>query len=65
MDVLNWGKRPRNVELRAHVDMVLKRNPAMIIGIAECEEGYETILREPAVAGDPAAPERSLEQRDG
>ena len=37
----------------------------MIIGIAECEEAYETLLREPAVAGDPAAPEGSLDQRDG
>ena len=32
----NWGKRPSNANMRAHIDMVPKRNPAMIIGMAEC-----------------------------
>ena len=61
----NWGKRPRNRSMREHLDMVLKRNPAMIIGLAECEEATENLLEGPAVAGDPNAPEGSLQRRDG
>ena len=33
----NWGKRPASPKMKAHVDMALKRNPAMIIGLAECQ----------------------------
>ena len=61
----NWGKRPRNHAMREHLDMVLKRNPAMIIGLAECEAASEDLLGAPAVAGDPTAPQGSLERRDG
>ena len=61
----NWGKRPRNHAMRSHLDMVLKRNPAMIIGLAECEAASEDLLGAPAVAGDPTAAEGSLERRDG
>ena len=61
----NWGKRPRNHAMRSHLDMVLKRNPAMIIGLAECEAASEDLLGAPAVAGDPTAPQGSLERRDG
>ena len=61
----NWGKRPRNHAMREHLDMVLKRNPAMIIGLAECEAASEDLLGAPAVAGDPTAPRGSLERRDG
>ena len=61
----NWGKRPSNRAMREHLDMVLKRNPAWIIGLAECEEASEDLLAGPAVAGDPNAPEVSLERRDG
>ena len=61
----NWGKRPRNQAMRKHLDMVLKRNPAMIIGLAECEAASEDLLGAPAVAGDPTAPRGSLERRDG
>ena len=61
----NWGKRPRNQAMREHLDMVLKRNPAMIIGLVECEAASEDLLGAPAVAGDPTAAEGSLERRDG
>ena len=61
----NWGKRPRNHAMRSHLDMVLKRNPAMIIGLVECEAASEDLLGAPAVAGDPTAAEGSLERRDG
>ena len=57
----NWGKRPRSQAMRKHLDMVLKRNPAMVIGLAECEAPSEDLLGAPAVAGDPTAPQGSLD----
>ena len=32
----NWGKRPKNLKMRNHLDTVLKKQPAMVIGLAEC-----------------------------
>ena len=61
----NWGKRPKGRKMREHLDMALKRNPAMIIGLVECEAASEDLLGAPAVAGDPTAAEGSLERRDG
>ncbi len=60
----NWGKRPRNLDMLMHLDRVLKRNPAMVIGLAECEEQSEQVLRSSGTNGDPAAPPHSLESRD-
>ena len=41
----NWGKRPGNPKMRAHLDEVLKKQPAMVIGLAECQEATEMVLR--------------------
>ena len=60
----NWGKRPRTVAMQNHLDMVLKRNPAMIIGLAECDLASETLLRAPGEEGHPSAPPQSLQARD-
>ena len=51
--------------MRQHLEMVIKRNPAMIIGIAECQQEIEQLLQGPAVAGDKTAPKDSLQHRDG
>ena len=45
----NWGKRPSDARMRQHLDEVLKKQPAMVIGLAECQVGSEEVLRsEPA-----------------
>ena len=53
----NWGKRPSLLKMRNHLDTVLKKQPAMVIGLAECQLETEHVLkREPdpaAVAADP------------
>ena len=53
----NWGKRPSNVQMREHLDNVLKKQPAMVIGLAECQQKSEDVLRAPpaAVAASAAA----------
>ena len=54
----NWGKRPSDVKMRDHLDHVLKKQPAMIIGLAECEKVSEDVLRSPpavVTASPPAA----------
>ena len=59
----NWGQTPRDARVRQHVMNTLRRNPAMIIGLAECQQVSEDFMRtpgEPAVAG---AAEGSLEAR--
>ena len=33
----NWGKRPKNAGRRNRLDKVLKKQPAMIIGLSECQ----------------------------
>ena len=60
----NWGKRPHNVQMRNHLDMALKRNPAMIIGLAECQRESEEVLRAPGWAGGEHAPKGNLECSD-
>ena len=45
----NWGSRAKNPKMREHIDKVLKKQPAMVIGLAECQKGTEEVLqREPA-----------------
>ena len=60
----NWGKLPRQADMRKHLQMELKRNPAMVIGLAECQLESEALLRAPGCEGDKNAPEGSLESRD-
>ena len=60
----NWGKLPRQADMRKHLQMELKRNPAMVIGLAECQLESETLLRAPGCEGDKNEPEGSLENRD-
>ena len=42
----------------------LKKNPAQIIGLSECEKEGEELLRAPGYAGDKTAPASSLAYRD-
>ncbi|MDA8584413.1 hypothetical protein N9L68_09250 [bacterium] len=49
----NWGKR--HGKMRKRLDKVLKRQPAMIIGISECQEESEEVLRRDPEERDPAA----------
>ena len=53
----NWGRRPRDREMRDHVDEVLKKQPAMVIGLAECQKETEMVLQQgpAAVAAAPKA----------
>ena len=53
----NWGKRPKNDDMRNHLDLVLKKLPAMVIGFAECQEETEKVLkREPSAVAGTATP---------
>ena len=64
----NWGRMPCNVDQRRNVELALKRGPAMIVGLAECEAQTEALLnargepKPPAVAGVDAPP--GLEGRE-
>ena len=49
----NWGPRARDRALQANIDLQLKRNPAMVIGLAECERRTQEILDAPP--GEPYA----------
>jgi len=51
----NWGKRPGDAKRRTRLDKVLKRQPAMIIGLSECQEESEEVLRRDPEERDPAA----------
>ena len=53
----NWGNRPAKVNMRNHLDNVLKKQPAMVIGLAECQEATEMVLKRvpAAVAAAPKA----------
>ena len=46
----NWGLRAKDRQKREHVDEVLKKQPAMVIGLAECQKETEMVLQQ-----DPAA----------
>ena len=62
----NWGKRPVNPKMRAHLDEVLKKQPAMVIGLAECQLDTEEVLqREPAAvaANAPSGARRRFKDR--
>ena len=65
----NWGKRPKCKVMRQHLDEVLKKQPAMVIGLAECQAESEEVLRsEPAAvaaSADAEGQERRFEDRPG
>ena len=61
---LNNGKRAKHTGLREKMDITLKKNPGQIVGMAECEEETEEVLRSSGVPGDPTAPNGSMERRD-
>ena len=45
----NWGNRPAKEAMRNHLDTVLKKQLAMVIGLAGCQRETESVLqREPA-----------------
>ena len=49
----NWGKRPVHPKMGAHLDEVLKKQPAMVIGLAECQKETEMVLQQgPAAVAD-------------
>ena len=55
----NWGKRPTNLNMRNHLDKVLKKQPAMVIGLAECQLESQLVLErepEPAAVAAPSKP---------
>ena len=43
----NGGARSKIKERQEHLDKVLKRSPAIILGLAECDETTESVLRAP------------------
>ena len=49
----NWGHMPKNKSMRDCVEMMLKHNPAHIIGLAECGLDTYELLRALGVKGDP------------
>ena len=40
----NWGMRPSNEAMRNPLDTVLKKQLAIVIGLAECQAGTESVL---------------------
>ena len=53
----NWGRRSTSADMRNHLDLVLKKQFAMAIGLAECQRETEDVLqREPSAVADPATP---------
>ena len=64
----NWGRMPHSMDQRRNVELALKRGPAMIIGLAECQATTEALLNArgeptpPAVAG--VCPPPGLEGRE-
>ena len=61
----NWGARARHAETQGHIVLQIKRGPAQVIGLTECEEMTQRMLEEPAVAADSNAPSDSLLRRPG
>ena len=54
----NFGSRAENPKMREHIDELLKKQPAMVIGLAECQADTENVLkREPSAVAGTATPE--------
>ena len=51
----NWGQRTKQKggRVQDNIDAQIKKNPAAIIGLTECEKETQAVLESPAVAGDP------------
>ena len=51
----NWGQRTKQKggRVQDNIDAQIKKNPASIIGLTECEKETQAVLESPAVAGDP------------
>ena len=60
----NWGKFPQRGQVRDRVDLVLKKQPAMIIGLAECDAKSEANLRLPSNDEPQSKVAESFEDRD-
>ena len=50
----NWGQRTKQKggRVQDNIDAQIKKNPAQIIGLTECEKETQAVLESPAVAGD-------------
>ena len=53
----NWGPRPSKQGHRDNFENALRRGPAMVIGLAECQKSSEELLRRP---GESAVADASL-----
>ena len=47
----NWGMRARRADMRDNINAQIMKNPAHVVGIAECSLEVQEALRQPAVAG--------------
>ena len=61
---VNHGARASDAKTRRHQDMTLRKNPAQIIGMAECQKETEDVLSDPAVAGQKGVGKQHFESRD-
>jgi hypothetical protein len=60
----SYGSRATNEGMQAGIDLQIKHGPAQIVGLCECQEATENLLRAPAVAGKDGD-EGGLECRHG
>ena len=60
----NHGARAKDAKTRRHQDMTLRKNPAQIIGMAECQKETEDVLSDPADAGQKGVGKQHSESRD-
>ena len=49
----NWGLRASSAAVQRNIDLQIRRGPAQIIVLTECQEATERVLNETAVADDP------------
>ena len=59
----NWGPRPSKQGHRDNFENALRRGPAMVIGLAECQKSSEELLRRPGESAVADAAEGSLDAR--
>ena len=61
----NWGSRASDYDVQGNIDLQIKRGPAQILGLCECERLTQDILESAAVAADADADPQSLAARPG
>ena len=61
---VNNGLLAKDQGIRQNFDTTLKKNPAQILGMAECQAETEELLRSRGEAGDKSAEKGSMEYRD-